>query len=692
MLVRPHGIEPQFEQQYQTVITMMAFQRENASKMVRDLFAPIIQSSFPEIAHIAMPYIAARPLPDQVLMCVQPSALEAGIKLAMQQHQLTTATTNSFSVNAGNGQGEEEGGSEVGGISKQKRVRGSGASDLVGADARAGEGGEGGGGGKRQRRMSISAEEAISELKSVDAISELQSVVGIGMGASSSDEEMQDTSDDDAMRGQRKMSGKRREHPSDSSQRQHAETNHTQTPSDMDMDSATSLEGLAVMASRPMMPSKEHALVVHRPFHFHTAQEISTIPNRGEILQALNDCFGEGLFPNPFVRFFEAGWCLSGGMRLFTGLPPEVKSAVHDVLDTIQRLTFAHRLLAGAAPTGEESAARRACVSPRLIQGSASSTQPAPGESWSNKEKVLPAPRGNYAAKNEQNEPSSTSRVVVEGAGVGSNGIDAQVEVRRPSQRLVISVEDLKQQDAEEAFVNHIRVLAEKYKMTQNVGVYCFEWDPETGSRKKIHISETLCNLLDMHTEELIARAGACEHMLANTETEVLSILLNECTSLGLCYEHCGRVVLCDPITRKLKRQFLVRRVSLREMDSLGRIVRTIHLIDRITPEQYDEYCLEKQTKNGRSVLWEEERTGDELFDDAGKDYLFDETLAALTQDPLKIAEFASRIRARTQNLKKVIEILHQKHQERHHFNESNSGTMSDNCDSHFTNVSLESA
>jgi hypothetical protein len=112
--------------------------------------------------------------------------------------------------------------------------------------------------------------------------------------------------------------------------------------------------------------------------------------------------------------------------------------------------------------------------------------------------------------------------------------------------------------------------------------------------------------------------------------------------------------------------------VALREMDSLGRIVRTIHLIDRITPEQYDEYCREKQTKNGRNVLWEEDRTGAELFDDAGKDYLFDETLASLTQDPVKIADLVSRIRARTQNLQKLIEGLHHQH---HPFEESNSGT-----------------
>jgi hypothetical protein len=98
-------------------------------------------------------------------------------------------------------------------------------------------------------------------------------------------------------------------------------------------------------------------------------------------------------------------------------------------------------------------------------------------------------------------------------------------------------------------------------------------------------------------------------------------------------------------------------------------------------------------------VLWEEERTGDELFDDAGKDYLFDETLAALTQDPVKIAEFASRIRARTQNLKKVIESLHQKLQERHHDHGQTmehvffqTPSRADNCASHFTNVSLESA
>jgi hypothetical protein len=77
-------------------------------------------------------------------------------------------------------------------------------------------------------------------------------------------------------------------------------------------------------------------------------------------------------------------------------------------------------------------------------------------------------------------------------------------------------------------------VLTEKYKMTQYVGVYCFEWDPETGSHKKIHISETLCNLLDMHTEELTARVRVSEHMIANTEMEVLSILLNEITSLGI--------------------------------------------------------------------------------------------------------------------------------------------------------------
>jgi hypothetical protein len=53
--------------------------------------------------------------------------------------------------------------------------------------------------------------------------------------------------------------------------------------------------------------------------------------------------------------------------------------------------------------------------------------------------------------------------------------MDVELEVDRPSQRLVISVEDLKEEDEEEAFVNHIRVLTEKYKMTQYVGVYCFE-------------------------------------------------------------------------------------------------------------------------------------------------------------------------------------------------------------------------
>jgi hypothetical protein len=50
------------------------------------------------------------------------------------------------------------------------------------------------------------------------------------------------------------------------------------------------LNGLAAMASRPMTLTNEHSLVVHRPFHFHTTQNISSIPNRGEILQLSCNC------------------------------------------------------------------------------------------------------------------------------------------------------------------------------------------------------------------------------------------------------------------------------------------------------------------------------------------------------------------------------------------------------------------
>jgi hypothetical protein len=107
-------------------------------------------------------------------------------------------------------------------------------------------------------------------------------------------------------------------------------------------------------------------------------------------------------------------------MCLFTDLPPELKSEVDDVVETIQTMllvkhseylsvsrlsmSFAHRLLGGAAPTGKGGAMRRVCVSPHLSHGSVSSTQTVTAGACSNKEKecVLPVYGGVAAAKNEQ--------------------------------------------------------------------------------------------------------------------------------------------------------------------------------------------------------------------------------------------------------------------------------------------------
>jgi hypothetical protein len=198
----------------------------------------------------------------------------------------------------------------------------------------------------------------------------------------------------------------------------------------------------------------------------------------------------------------------------------------------------------------------------------------------------------------------------------------------------------------------YFRTLAHAHGMSDKFGVRCSDWDPETGSLQKVYLSGSIGDMFGMHPEEFIARIGNRELTLLNTQLDFFCGLINEISTVGLC-SRISRVVMLDLRTGKVKETggILVRTVSLTtKADALGRMMRSIRLIDPISPEEYDYMGA------GRDLLFSDQRSGQELLEDTGKDYLFDETISSLHHSPQKFTDIITQVRLRTEYVESAIE------------------------------------
>jgi hypothetical protein len=208
-----------------------------------------------------------------------------------------------------------------------------------------------------------------------------------------------------------------------------------------------------------------------------------------------------------------------------------------------------------------------------------------------------------------------------------------------------------------------VQQLAARHNMSDKCGAFCFDWDPQTGRRKNIYVTESLSEILGSHTEELLARVGSREHQAPHSELEFLSRLFSEflgphdCSSVlmgkdgNMHYmDSYTRIIVCDPKTRKLKKAFLARAVGIRELDAESNVFRTINLIDPVSVEQFE--------GRRRDILLDDDRDGQDLLADASKDYLFDESLDRLKNDSSKVSTVIRVIQQKTLRLKAIVRDL----------------------------------
>ena len=254
--------------------------------------------------------------------------------------------------------------------------------------------------------------------------------------------------------------------------------------------------GLSSSKSQAMRGILLQHFAIQRPIKRKFAVDLSECPGWDEIGRvlkrlSLDYCFqqaGDGSGDNPLVRFFEAGWNLHSGMRLFNYLPRDVKMALDEGMHTLMKLQLLIREMNRPPSTHAASStplhaigagqAHLEGLGPSAASTGAPHTPVSPHTPASASGSVLGHPHGPLIAGAAGNR-------------VRDDGAAADVVV-----------------DSEEDKREYFAGLIAKYGMSPECGVYSFQWDPETGRRVSVQVSESLSDMLGMHTEEFLARVG----------------------------------------------------------------------------------------------------------------------------------------------------------------------------------------
>lgn len=389
---------------------------------------------------------------------------------------------------------------------------------------------------------------------------------------------------------------------------------------------------------------------------------------------------------NPFIRCLEAGYSLSHFLRLFNSMPRAIKDAIDEGMEALCAL---QKLMLEQGAKCERSIAAAAGCSASPTNADELPAAPAapPGGLWVGT--VGPTVLNASCFMQADKEGAA------DGAAGGSGGLPSAGYKRKRLADLSERLEEegqgrarvggdvgKRQKDKDEGhddtepediLFEHVRQQAARHGLSDNYGAFCFDWDPETGRRKNIYVTDSLGRILDMHTEEFLARAGSREHLPYNTDTEFLARMLTEIlgpsnSSGGVLMgtdagsdanahymKSLTRIIVCDPTSRKLKHSLLARVVAIRELDMRSNVVRTINMIDPLTVEQFDELGA------ARELLVRDDRTGQDLLADASKDYLFNETSDGIFTDSNTALQVEAKIKQKTQRLEAIIRDVQQR-------------------------------
>uniref|UniRef100_A0A7S4NQ69 Uncharacterized protein n=1 Tax=Guillardia theta TaxID=55529 RepID=A0A7S4NQ69_GUITH len=170
----------------------------------------------------------------------------------------------------------------------------------------------------------------------------------------------------------------------------------------------------------------------------------------------------------------------------------------------------------------------------------------------------------------------------------------------------------------------------------ENIGFWNMEINTETLRRTKLEISPGIANLLNMHPDEMLARVGNKDTELPNSDLEFFCTIIYDIISLHQDrLTRYSRLLRRCPRTGKLIDPFLVRVHSIKERNEEGRIFRMWHILERVTPDEYDE-ARRKNPQICRPML---EQMGDcrgaeDLLESANYDNLFNQSFQFMKTTP----------------------------------------------------------
>ncbi|EKX40338.1 hypothetical protein GUITHDRAFT_113574 [Guillardia theta CCMP2712] len=170
--------------------------------------------------------------------------------------------------------------------------------------------------------------------------------------------------------------------------------------------------------------------------------------------------------------------------------------------------------------------------------------------------------------------------------------------------------------------------LRESVSSQANLGYWIMEIDPNT------MISSGIATFLNMHPDEMLARLGNCDNWLPHSELEFFGSMAYETVKLlDSRIVRNLRILRRCPRSGKLIDPFLVRLTSMKERDAYGRVTRAMHVLQRLTPEEYDLACInEPETCRPLMDAIGDARGGEELLETANYDSLFTQSFMTLNE------------------------------------------------------------
>ncbi|EKX40356.1 hypothetical protein GUITHDRAFT_113593 [Guillardia theta CCMP2712] len=184
--------------------------------------------------------------------------------------------------------------------------------------------------------------------------------------------------------------------------------------------------------------------------------------------------------------------------------------------------------------------------------------------------------------------------------------------------------------ELQEAGPFDIENLKDTMPLDSNSGYWIMDVDPLTMSRTKLEISSGIANFMNMHPDEMLARLGNCDNALPHSELEFFGSMT--CPGRKSFAE--GKSSAGIPKSGKLIDPLLVRLTSIKQRDSLGRVIKVMNILHRLTPSEYDQSLLsEPRTCRPLMARVGDQRDGEELLHSANYDSLFSQTFRTMKEN-----------------------------------------------------------